>query len=71
MYRICRIVRALKRKCHIKENHKCVHRMIILIEKNIMRVGYVNVYKCFFVLSCAEGQYFQQNCLVKIFFNSN
>lgn len=52
MYRICHIVRALKRKFHIRENHKCVRREVTLNRKNGMR-------ECicvlgFFVRSCAE-----------------
>lgn len=37
-YRICHIVRALKRKFHIRKNHKCVRRKIN--EEKRMQVGY-------------------------------
>lgn len=41
MYRKCRIVRALKRKFHIKENHKCVHYTNTKNKKKRMHARYV------------------------------
>lgn len=56
MYRICRIVRALKRKFHIRENHKCVHRKVILNRKMSCVLDMVKRIQVLgsSVLSCAE-----------------